>query len=266
MTLVRSRYFWISLILISLAGSAWAFSRTPQQSTTLASRESFTFVAFGDNQGSDEIFLDLIDKVNQEEDIAFAVHLGDMVINGTPEEFDHYLELLSGLKLKTYPVPGNHDVVRGNNIYKKYFGPLYYSFDRQNAHFVVINNSFKSSFDAQQFAWLKADLAKTDKEHIFVLMHRPTFDPTEIYKNYMMSGRKVTEELMKVFEKYKVDYVFAGHLHGYARAERKGVVYIISGGAGGPLYLPKDFGGFHHYVKIEVDGSKIRDEVIKIYE
>jgi len=244
---------------------AYAFSKAPLPKP-LEPQDSFTFVAFGDNQGNDTIFLDLIDKVNQEEDLAFAVHLGDMVINGTPKEFDHYLKLISKLKLKTYAVPGNHDVVVGNRVFKKYFGPLYYSFDHKNAHFVVLNNSFKPSFDAKQFAWLKQDLAQADKEHIFVFMHRPTFDPTEIYKNYMMSGRKVTEELMRVCEKYKVDYVIAGHLHGYARTKRKGVVYLISGGAGGPLYLPKDFGGFHHYVRIEVDGSKIKDKVIKLYE
>ena len=245
---------------------AYAFSKAPPSSGSLVPQDRFSFVAFGDNQGSDKIFLDLIDKVNQEEHIDLAVHVGDMVINGTTAEFEHYLELVKKLKVKTHHVPGNHDVVLGNRIFKKYFGPLYYSFDHKNAHFVVINNSFKRSFDAEQFTWLKEDLAKTDKEHIFVFMHRPTFDPSEIYKSYMMSGRKVTEELMRVFEKYKVDYVIAGHLHGYARTKRKGVVYIITGGAGGPLYLPKDFGGFHHYVKIEVNGSRIRDEVIKLYE
>lgn len=264
MILARSRIIWIGLGLILLTGSILAFSQSPP-ADQLRPRDSFSFVAFGDNQGSDEIFLDLIDKVNQEQ-IDFALHLGDMVINGTPQEFEHYLELLSNIKVKTYTVPGNHDVVQGNHIFKKYFGSLYYSFDYKNTHFIVLNNSFKRSFDAEQFAWLKQDLAKTDQEHIFVFMHRPTFDPTEIYKNYMMSGRRVTEELMRLFEKYKVDYVIAGHLHGYARTKRKGVVYLISGGAGGPLYLPKDFGGFHHYVRIDVAGDKIKDRVIKLYD
>ncbi|MBU0672310.1 MAG: hypothetical protein KJ732_04690, partial [Candidatus Margulisbacteria bacterium] len=90
--------------------------------------------------------------------------------------------------------------------------------------------------------------------------------PSEIYKNYVMSGREVTKQLMALFEKYQVDYVIAGHIHGYARAERRGIVYVVSGGAGAPLYLPADFGGFYHYVRIDVNGEMITDRTVKIYD
>jgi predicted phosphodiesterase len=74
----------------------------------------------------------------------------------------------------------------------------------------------------------------------------------------------VTEELMALFKKYQVKMVVTGHIHGYARAERDGVIYLVTAGAGAPLYLPADFGGFYHYVKITVDGNKISEQVIKI--
>jgi predicted phosphodiesterase len=236
----------------------FAFSKvpdiTPETTTKLvpkvATVESFSFVVFGDNRDGDMIFMDLIKKLNQKKDIAFVVNTGDF------------------LKFKLYHVPGNHDLVEnGYKYYKKYIRPqYYYSFDYQNSHFVVLNNAFKQSFNAKQFNWLKEDLAATKKENIFVFMHRPTFDPTEIYKGYVMSGRETVKELMKVFKRYKVDYVFAGHLHGYARAEREGVIYVVTGGAGAPLYLPRDFGGFYHYVRIKVEGDNIKDEVLKTYE
>ena len=250
-SLILFLFFWLLL-------SASAFGQT---------LESFSFVVFGDNRDGDKIFMDLIEKVNQEKGISFAVNTGDLVSHGRESEYKKYLEMISKLKVKLYNVAGNHDLVgSGYKYFKRHFGPFYYSFDFENSHFVVLNNAFKDSFDAGQFSWLRQDLAATEKENIFVFMHCPTFDPSEIYKDHVMSGRAVVKELMAVFKKYNVDYVIAGHIHGYARAKRDGIVYIVTGGAGAPLYLPKDFGGFYHYVKIAVDGRKIRDEVVRIYE
>jgi len=229
--------------------------------------ESFSFVVFGDNRDGDKIFMDLIEKVNQEKDLSFAVNTGDLVSHGRENEYKNYLRMISNLKVKVYNVPGNHDLVLGGmKRFQKYFGPFYYAFDYKNSHFIILNNALKNSFDAKQFEWLRKDLASSKKKNVFVFMHRPTFDPTQIYKNHIMSGRETIAELMEVFRKYRVDYVIAGHIHGYARAERDGTIYIVTGGAGAPLYLPKDFGGFHHYVKIKVDGDDIVDEVIKIYD
>ncbi|MDD5383181.1 MAG: metallophosphoesterase [Candidatus Margulisbacteria bacterium] len=229
--------------------------------------DSFSFVVFGDNHGSNQVFIDLIGKLDREGRDDLAVNTGDMVNSGRPGDYQKYLELIKKLKLKVYQVPGNHDVAFGGDRYfAKYFGPFYYSFDHKNSHFIVLNNAFQGSFTARQFAWLKNDLAKTDKENIFVFMHRPTFDPSEIFDDYVMSGRETVNKLMELFQKYKVDYVFAGHIHGYARAERDGVVYIVSGGAGGPLHLLREFGGFYNYVRITVDGNKISDKVMRVYE
>jgi len=263
----------ISVFIISVylcVNSVFALSQSPNITTKASpasTDESFSFVVFGDNRDGDEIFMALIDKVNQEKNIAFAVNTGDLVPNGSEKGYQNYLKMISSLEVQLYNVPGNHDMVKGGyKRFKKYFGPYYYSFDHKNSHFIILNNAFKESFGVKQFNWLKKDLVRTKKENIFVFMHKPCFDPSEIFKDHIMSGRKVTEELMALFKKHGVDYVLAGHIHGYARAERDGIVYLVTGGAGAPLYLPGNFGGFYHYVKIRVAGNKIRDEVVKIYE
>jgi hypothetical protein len=81
-----------------------------------------------------------------------------------------------------------------------------------------------------------------------------------------MSGRAVTEELIRMFATYKVDYVFAGHIHGYARSVRDGVTYIVTAGGGAPLYLPPEFGGYYHFVRVDVEDDSVRDKVIHLYE
>ena len=253
------------LLCFVLSSTGLALLPASSQTRSLAPADySFSFVVFGDSQSGNQVFDRLISRVNQEKDLAFAVHLGDTIQYGGGETHADYLKHEAKLKLKVYHVPGNHDLAgQGDISFRKLLGPYYYSFDYKNSHFIILNNAFAESFTARQFTWLKKDLAATKKKHIFIFMHRPVFDPSEIFTGYVMSGREVTEELMRLFDKYKVDYVFAGHLHCYAK-EKRGTVYIVSGGAGGRLHLPREWGGFHHYVKISVAGDKVSDEVIEV--
>ena len=250
------RYWFLVIIWLLFLGS-WSF----------ASSDSFAFIVFGDNRDGDKIFMDLIQKVNGEKDIAFAVNTGDLVSLGRQSEYAKYKKMISKLKIPVYNVLGNHDGVYGGwRTFQKLFGALYYSFDYQNSHFIILNNAFRESFNPSQFDWLKKDLAATKARHKFVFMHKPTFDPSEIYKDYIMSGREVTQELMQLFTKRKVDYVFAGHIHGYAKSERNGVTYVVTAGAGAPLYLPAAVGGFNHYVRIDVEDGKVSDRVVRVYD
>lgn len=228
---------------------------------------AFSFVVFGDNQGNNKVFGDLIKRIKNEKGLSFIVSVGDLVPYGELAEYQKARRMIGQLNLPFYQTMGNHDGVNGGwRHFLSYFGRFYYSFDYEGDRFIFLNNAFKQSFDREQFAWLKQELAGDKPRHVFVFMHKPVFDPSEIYKSHVMSGRAVTEELMKLFAKCKVDYVFAGHIHGYAKSERDGVPYVVSGGGGGPLHLPPEFGGFYHYVRIDVDNGKIKDQVVRVYE
>jgi len=228
---------------------------------------AFSFAVFGDNQGRTETYKLLIKKLNADKSLSFAISAGDLTGYGTLKEYKTYKALNKSLHIPVYQTMGNHDAVNGGwrNFWQE-FGRPYYAFVYENAKFIVLDNSFAQSFDAEQLAWLEAELANNLSEHLFVIMHKPVFDPSEIYKDHIMSGRAIIEKLMKLFEKFGVDYVFTGHIHGYAKSERNGVTYIVTGGAGAPLYLPPEFGGFYHYVKVTVDDGKIKDEIRMLYE
>ena len=229
--------------------------------------DSFSFIVFSDNQGNYTMLQDLSDRINREKDIAFCINNGDSVPFASEAKYKKFIALSSKITPKIYNVVGNHDVYpSGYGLYNKYFGPSYRSFDYDNAHFILLDNARANSFNAKQFAWLKMDLASNSKEHIFVFMHKPVFDPSEIYPDHIMSSRKVIEELLELFKKYRVDYVFAGHIHGYAKTVRDGTVYLVTAGAGAPLYMPREFGGFFHCVRVDVNGNKITDKVLMLYE
>jgi uncharacterized protein (TIGR03437 family) len=83
----------------------------------------------------------------------------------------------------------------------------------------------------------------------------------------------VRRQLLPIFEKYGVQLVFSGHEHTYQRTKPMrggvpvtsgpGIVYMVSGGAGGTLHpvVPMDYlaraEAVHHYLRVEADASSI---------
>jgi acid phosphatase len=72
------------------------------------------------------------------------------------------------------------------------------------------------------------------------------------------------DRLESLFAKHKVDAVFAGHEHYYQRRMVDGIVHVITGGGGAPVYDREEDGGFFHFVCVTVDGDKVSGEVIDI--
>lgn len=226
----------------------------------------FSFAVFGDNRDGDAIFKDIIKSINSDKSIKFAVNTGDLTPHGWSSEYDKYWQMGASCRVKIYDTLGNHDLGlfdAGRNIFKKKYGETYYYFDYDDSRFIILDNAKSKGMGRKQLSWLKDALDTRKKK--FVFMHKPLFDPTGTYPNYIMTPKEENESVGKLLEKEDARYVFAGHIHGYGREKRDGVFYIVTAGAGAPLYLPAFDGGFYHYVKVTVDGSRIKDEVIKVF-
>jgi 3',5'-cyclic AMP phosphodiesterase CpdA len=226
----------------------------------------FSFAVFGDNRDGDAVFEDIIKSINSDASIKFAVNTGDLTLHGLSSEYDKYWRMCEKSRAKIHDTIGNHDLGlfdAGRNIFRKKYGETYYYFDFDGSRFIILDNARSKGMGRQQFIWLKDALDTRKKK--FVFMHKPLFDPTGTYPNYIMTPKEENEALNKLLAREEVRYVFAGHIHGYGREKRDGVVYIVTAGAGALLYLPASDGGFYHYVKITVDGSKITDEVVKVF-
>jgi predicted phosphodiesterase len=92
----------------------------------------------------------------------------------------------------------------------------YYSFDYQNAHFVVLSTEQTSS--SSQYDFVKSDLAKASSnsniDWIIVYMHKPL---------YTSPGAHPAASIMRdmynpLFDQYGVDLVLYGHNHAYERS------------------------------------------------
>jgi len=232
---------------------------------------TFTFAVCGDNRNGDDIYSQLLSLVMADQAVppapggtgsAFLINTGDLVPYGLASYYENFRQLMAPFQKPFYPAPGNHDLYAGSlDNFLKYSGApaVHYTFDYGSVHFTIVNSAL-GELNAPELAWLEADLAATRQPVKMVFLHCPPFDPHG-GSHILTRG---AEELMALAVKYQVRYVIAGHIHGYAREVRDGVTYMITGGAGAPLYYPPDDGGFYHYVRLTVNGTQVAEEVVKI--
>jgi predicted phosphodiesterase len=243
--------------------SPTAAPTTPPVSVSPTEAEvRYTFTVCGDTRGGDEIYREILRRA-QEDGAAFLVNTGDLVHRGLEVEFIQFAEFMADFPLPFYPVPGNHDASGGDlSSFLEYSGApaAHYSFEHANGRFIVVD-SHGGGVNTPELNWLEGELhAASDKPLTFVFLHHPPYDPDGT--DYTMQWGN--ERFMDLMETYQVDVVFAGHIHAYVEGERNGVRYIITGGGGAPLYGAEHPQAFHHYVRVEVSGTQVSTEVVKV--
>jgi predicted phosphodiesterase len=229
--------------------------------TPAAAVPDITFAVCGDSRSNPDIYRQVLAAVVAD-GCEFLIHTGDLVDEGTESQWQGFQEVMAGFTLPFYPVPGNHDGLVGElDGYLQYSGApaAHYSFDREKVHFTLAD-SHHGGITASELSWLREDLGATGQPVKIVVLHHPPFDPDGT--DYVMAFGN--ETFMALMTEQDVDYVFAGHIHAYARGERDGVTYVITGGAGAPLYTQDHPQAFHHYLRVTVLDEALTVEVIRI--
>jgi 3',5'-cyclic AMP phosphodiesterase CpdA len=226
-------------VLLAALGTAPALAETPAASGAGPSLGScpMRFAVIGDRTGGAvpgkyEQSLREIEGLRPD----FAVTVGDMIEGYTSDttelkqQWEHYMGLLGTLSMPVYFTPGNHDIsdLSMLDLYKRYIGEPYHSFDVRGVHFVELDNGrypFAGLFPKEQADWLAADLAAhRDAPLTFVFMHIPYWRETVARGN--------PDQLHRLFVEYGVDGVFTGHDHVYYSGKFDGVVYTDVGSSG----------------------------------
>ncbi len=247
--------------------------------TAPASDRPFTFAVIGDSGTASREQYAVADRLAAL-DPQFVLHTGDVVYpNGAAGDYDRkffqpYQELLR--RTPMFLTLGNHDYVSGNGqpyldaFYLPHNNPAnterYYSFEWGNAHFTALD--FNTGPDQEQIAWLKNDLASTDKPWKFVFYHQAIYSSgPHGYESWVSTKRDL---LAPIFEQNHVDVVFNGHDHDYERTQPiNGVVYIVSGGGGASLYpvAPQSFSAYaestNHAVFVSAEGCTLALQAVR---
>lgn len=188
-----------------------------------------------------------INKVN-ELNPDFVITGGDLIMDALGQNYfrsdslyDIYDSMQEMFKMPVYNTVGNHEVFGlyessgidpehpeyGKKLYENRLGKRYYSFDKGNWHFMVLDvigfttdRRYIGEVDSAQMEWIKNDLAQTNSnKNIIVSVHIPfvtTFlqyyhDPLEANG----PGLVVTNgpEVLDLFDGRNLKLVLQGHTH-----------------------------------------------------
>ena len=150
---------------------------------TLCQATDFHFVILGDRTGEAQPGIyEQVWKATAEENPAFVITVGDTIQgldDKTAETEWREAQRIFGKQLSLYLTPGNHDIWSdlSEKLFRKYSGhPPHYSFDHDQAHFTILDNSRADQFSAAELAFLESDLKAHEKQPLkFVISHRPSW-------------------------------------------------------------------------------------------
>ncbi len=252
----------------------WSADQRATTAPPPGSAGPFRFAVAGDSRDGYDTWAAVLAGIAAE-GVSFRMLTGDAVARGDDvAQWGEWLDAGVGFEevVPTVMINGNHEslafpflalnALPGNE--------RTFSFDYANAHFIVLNDTVVSSEEwSTQSVWLAADLAATTQPWRFVFHHKPAFTDAS-----HPPDANVRAWFVPVEEAGGVAIDFAGHNHNYERSvpimggveapPEAGVTYVVSAGAGAPLY--ENYGpsatmavgvSVNHYVVVAVDGSQL---------
>lgn len=194
----------------------------------LTSQEEHCFVQISDTEigedGTGE-WLDSVRDVVKENNPAFLIHTGDICYEAGLKRHIHDMNA-ENMGCTVRYIIGNHDYVAGKygeELYESIYGPVWYSFDVGNVHYVVTpfqtGGDFKSCYGKDdRWKWLKNDLANVDDDKQVVIFNH-TKSPSD---DYVISFGRDEIDLK---DHYLIAWVF-GHYHFDYVYEKDGVLNV----------------------------------------
>ena len=152
----------------------------------------------------------------------FLIHTGDITHLSKPEQFDTANQMLSGTKLTTHTVPGEHDLLEDDGkSYLNHYGQGtkgagWYSFDAGGIHFIGLVNVVDlkgnglGNLGAEQLGWLERDLAdRSASTPIVVFAHIPLWI---VYQDWGW-GTADGAQALGYLKRFGSVTVLNGHIH-----------------------------------------------------
>ena len=146
-----------------------------------------------------------------------------------PNIIDGYISTVACLDMPIYRAIGNHDMTHGGrsfeSSYSKFeeeFGPIYHSFNRGKAHYVILDNCFFIDrdylfigyLDERTLSWLEKDLSFVPEDNpVFIFMHIPASFTKEIAFNKLnMDELANCRGFFELLKGHKT-HLITGHTH-----------------------------------------------------
>jgi hypothetical protein len=194
--------------------------------------------------------------------LVHGIGVGDLVWDNHAL-FPRYSEAVAAMGIPFFQALGNHDMDyrQGGDdtsdvTFQKVFGPTYYSFNRGQVHYVVLDDvrylgrerEYDGHISQQQLDWLRQDLQGVPKDQLLILnVHIPA------------SRVQNRAELYALLQGYQV-HIMSGHTHYNQNVIRDGIYEHIHGTVCGAWWTGPvcSDGAPSGYGVYEVDGTQLR--------
>lgn len=176
----------------------------------------------------------------------YSVCLGDMSWDEwwykNSYSLESYYRTMEDLDIAIYNVPGNHDNdpyvpddFKSENMFRKWIGPTYYSFNIGDIHYILMDNTifrnsgasqgvvgnvqdYSQGLTANEMKWLEADLANVPAgSTVFVGMHiqysnRPSKTTDGSFQFAYAFPAEYRSEIVRMLQPFDVHFI-TGHTH-----------------------------------------------------
>lgn len=201
------------------------------------------------------------------------------IVGDAPQLYPEYKKAVKNMGAPFFQVLGNHDMniytrsdEKSDSTFQANFGPSWYSFNRGDAHYIVLDNIFYFAkgynyigyITEKQLKWLEQDLAYVKPGSlVFVSMHISAYTNEKKRNNLqddipgnITSNRKYLFNMLRPFKAH----LLTGHTHFNETHIEDGVFEHIHGSVcaawwTGPLCEDGTPGGYGVY---EVDGTDVK--------
>jgi 3',5'-cyclic AMP phosphodiesterase CpdA len=210
----------------------------------------YSFVVISDThiEGGDDHGLEiLLDAVQADTAIKFAVITGDITQGGHKKDLEKFIAVADSLRtlsppVPLYPVIGNHDVFFGNwSVWRDLIGSATYRVESPDTTLIMLDSA-NAAFGMEQLDWLEGEL-KGARKNVFVFTHANLFTGNIDDREMLTDTRERARMLSMLKDRCKA--VFAGHVHRRLIREAGGVRYITQ----------EAFRDHSNYCLVRVDAS-----------
>ncbi|MDE6156459.1 MAG: metallophosphoesterase, partial [Eubacterium sp.] len=198
------------------------------EKSDIAAGEAHSFLQISDTEiGENGVgeWINYLKDIAENEKPAFLIHTGDICYEpGLKKHIEDMNTENMGIPVRY--IIGNHDYVDGKygeELFESLYGPVWYSFEVGNVHYVVtpfqVGGDRKSGYNKNdRWRWLENDLANTD-ENMKVIMFNHNIPPSD---DYVISFDRKELDLKK---HNLIAWVF-GHYHYNYIEDNEGVLNI----------------------------------------
>ena len=102
----------VLLVFISIVSFASSYNQKMLSQIEAQNSEGkvFSFAVMGDNRDGDSILQKILEKIDTDKNIKFALNNGDLVPSGYEREFKDYLKMIKTCNKPIVSIIGNHEI------------------------------------------------------------------------------------------------------------------------------------------------------------